>query len=213
MNQTNKVRSYCVRFEGGLFDLNYLSKTTFKDIPKGNLRKYVTRLVEEGILNQTSKGSFVIGKPKTPIVKLITHHYLFSFGMVPCGIPCGEYLLYEEKIIDAEPQVKLILSNQTFSNRNVDNIKIFYCDNSFVAESGTLMKVLELLNSEVLINEEDKPLWILKINEYLTSYNDSLMENHNIFYPRKVYLRLANFLNLMHISNRVMEIYEIKKKI
>ncbi len=80
----------------------------------------------------------MIGKPKTLIVKLITHLYLFSFGMVPCG----EYLLYEEKIIDAEPQVKLILFNQTFSNRNIDNIKIFYCDNSFVAESGTLMKVL-----------------------------------------------------------------------
>ncbi len=44
MNQMNKVKNYCVRFEGELFDLNYLSKTTFKDIPKGNLRKYVTRL-------------------------------------------------------------------------------------------------------------------------------------------------------------------------
>ena len=55
MNQTSRIKSYCDKFKGTVFDLNYLSKTTFKDIPIGNLRKYVTRLVEEGVLFQIAK--------------------------------------------------------------------------------------------------------------------------------------------------------------
>lgn len=54
MNQTGEIRKYCNNHKGGLFDLGYLSKTIFKDISLANLRKYVTRLVEVGMLHQIS---------------------------------------------------------------------------------------------------------------------------------------------------------------
>ena len=54
MNQTGEIREYCNNHKGGLFDLGYLSKTIFKDISLANLRKYVTRLVEVGMLHQIS---------------------------------------------------------------------------------------------------------------------------------------------------------------
>ena len=36
------VRNYCQNNVGGVFDLNYLSKHNFSDIPNVNLRKIVT---------------------------------------------------------------------------------------------------------------------------------------------------------------------------
>lgn len=52
-----------------------------------------------------------------------------------------------------------------------------------------------------------------KIYELAKSYKDSNFSKHHMFYPRKVYIRLANLLESMHISNRVMEIYESKKEL
>ena len=43
---TGNIRNYCLNHEGGVFDLNYLSKHVFKDIQNVNLRKIVTRLIE-----------------------------------------------------------------------------------------------------------------------------------------------------------------------
>lgn len=55
MSQTGVIREYCNNHKSGLFDLGYLSKTILKDIPLANLRKYVTRLVEDRMLHQISK--------------------------------------------------------------------------------------------------------------------------------------------------------------
>ena len=212
MNQTETVRKYCHNFKGKLFDLNYLSKTIFDNIPLSNLRKYVTRFVEEGILFQVSKGIFVIGKPNQNIESLIINHYLFGFCHIGCGIPSDKYLLFLEGIIEVEPPIKTIMSNKTFSNRNINNIKIRSVDTAFDLEAGKLMKVLELIQCETMLEENERIMWVVKIHEYLKDYNDSYFRCHNICYPRKVYLRLANLLNMMHISNRVMEIYDDKKK-
>jgi len=53
----------------------------------------------------------------------------------------------------------------------------------------------------------------IKLLYYLSKYNDSFFEHHEICYPRSVYIKLANLLKSIHISNRVMEIYETKKEI
>ena len=213
MNQTETVRKYCQNYKGKLFDLNYLSKTTFSKIPLSNLRKYVTRLVEEGILYQVAKGIFIIGKPKRDIESLIIHHYLFDFAHIGHGIPSDKYLLFLEGITEVEPSIKTIISKNTFSNRNINNIKINFVDTDFDLDAGKLMKALELIRCETMLEENERLMWVVRIQEYLKDYNDTYFRFHNICYPRKVYLRLANLLNMMHISNRVMEIYDNKTKV
>lgn len=209
MNQTEQLRDYCERNKGAIFDFNYLCKTTFNNIPLANLRKYITRLVEEGILFQISKGLFVIGKPNGSVEELIINYYLSDYG----GIPAGKYLLYLEGILDIEPRVKAIISKKIFSSKNIDNIIVKYVNNDYSFSSGKLMKLLELINCESLLEECEKLSWILKIHEYLRDYNDTYFDNHKICYPRIIYIKLANFLNNMHVSNRVMQIYDDKNEI
>lgn len=213
MNQTERIRNYCNNNKGKILDLNYLSKTIFSDIPLSNLRKYITRLVQAEILSQIDKGFFVIGKVNESVDELTIRHYLFSDDDLPCGIPINKYLLYLEDIIDEEPKIKEIMSNKTFINRNFKRISVYYTYNDFNGESGQLLKILELINCESLLKFEEKLTLAIKLQSYLIKYNDTYFKNHKICYPRKVYLRLANLLNIMHISNRVMEIYENKNEI
>ena len=62
VSDTGIVRNYCQNNVGGVFDLNYLSKHNFSDIPNVNLRKIVTRLIDQGILRHVSKGVCLIGE-------------------------------------------------------------------------------------------------------------------------------------------------------
>ena len=50
-------------------------------------------------------------------------------------------------------------------------------------------------------------------DKQIARYYDSYFEHHKICHPRSVYIKLANLLKSMYISNRVMEIYETKKDI
>lgn len=213
MNQTSRIKSYCDKFKGSVFDLNYLSKTTFKDIPIGNLRKYVTRLVEEGVLFQIAKGIFIIGSLSCSYDELIINHYLFSFGRVPIGMATGRYLLFLEGIIDDEPKIKTIMSKNTFLNRSIGNILINYVENDYSSKCGLLLKILELIRCQSILNKKETMELSVKLLGYLSEYNDSYFEHHEICHPRSVYIKLANLLKSMHISNRVMEIYETKKDI
>ena len=47
VNDAGIVRDYYQNNVIGVFDLNYLSKHNFSDIPNVNLRKIVTRLIDQ----------------------------------------------------------------------------------------------------------------------------------------------------------------------
>ena len=76
VSDTGIVRNYCQNNSGSLFDLNYLSKHVFKDISNVNLRKIVTRFIEQGILRQVSKGVYLIGESDIADEERIIEHYL-----------------------------------------------------------------------------------------------------------------------------------------
>lgn len=99
VSDTGIVRNYCQNNSGSLFDFNYLSKHVFKDIPNVNLRKIVTRFIEQGILRQVSKGVYLIGEYDIADEERIIEHYLKNDR----GLPIGKYLLYTLGIIDEEP--------------------------------------------------------------------------------------------------------------
>ena len=75
-SDTGIVRNYCQNNVGGVFDLNYLSKHNFSDIPNVNLRKIVTRFIDQGILRQVSKGVYLIGESDMSDEDRIIKHYI-----------------------------------------------------------------------------------------------------------------------------------------
>lgn len=213
MSQTGVIREYCTDHKGGLFDLGYLSKTIFKDIPLANLRKYVTRLVEEGMLHQISKGIFIIGNTELSNEEIILKHYLIDHVVFIKGIPAKEYLLYTLELTSKENVDITIYSNETYSNKNICGVKVMASKEVYALVTRDLAILLELIYCESIIEEDYEVAWAYRIYELAKSYKDSNFSKHHMFYPRKVYIRLANLLESMHISNRVMEIYESKKEL
>ena len=213
MSQTGEIREYCNNHKGGLFDLGYLSKTIFKDIPLANLRKYVTRLVEDGMLHQISKGIFIIGETELSNEEIILKHYLIDHRVIIKGIPAKEYLLSTLELTSKENVDIMIYSNETYSNKNICGVKVMASKDAYTLVTRDLAILLELIHCESIIEEDYEVAWAYRIYELVKSYKDSNFSKHNMFYPRKVYIRLANLLESMHISNRVMEIYESKKEL
>ena len=212
MSQTGEIREYCNNHKGGLFDLGYLSKTIFKDISLANLRKYVTRLVEVGMLHQISKGIFIIGDIELSNEEIILKHYLIDHVIIK-EIPAKEYLLSTLGLTSKENANITIYSNEAYSNKTICDVKVMASKDAYTLVTRDLAILLELIHCESIIEEDYEVAWSYKIYELAKSYKDSNFSKHHLFYPRKVYIILANLLESMHISNRVMEIYESKKEL
>lgn len=73
---TGLIRNYCLNNIGALFDMGYLYKTLFFEIPESNYRKYIVRLSKDGILKQISKGIFLIGESDKSNEERVVEHYL-----------------------------------------------------------------------------------------------------------------------------------------
>ena len=211
VSDTGIVRNYCQNNVGGVFDLNYLSKHNFSDIPNVNLRKIVTRFIDQGILRQVSKGVYLIGESDMSDEDRIIKHYLKDGGL-----PIGEYLLYTLGIIEEEPIEKTIKTNLSVGNKKIGNIQVIESHSSFYEIIGAkkLITVLEILT---MMNEiaSTKVLEVSSlIEEYLTDYRDSSFEAHvNDEYSRSVYLRLASILDSMNKPHNVMGIYVSKAQV
>ena len=212
VSDTGIVRNYCQNNVGGVFDLNYLSKHKFSDIPNVNLRKIVTRLIDQGILRQVSKGVYLIGESDMSDEDRIIKHYLKDDR----GIPTGEYLLYTLGVIDEEPIEKTLKTNLSVGNKKIGNIKVMESGSSFYKVVGAryLITALEIIS---VMNEIDVSslLTVTRIIEkYLMNYSDSLMKTYvKDEYPKNVYLKLSSILNSMKIPNKVIDIYVFKEQI
>lgn len=212
VSDTGIVRNYCQNNVGGVFDLNYLSKHNFSDIPNVNLRKIVTRFIDQGILRQVSKGVYLIGESDMSDEDRIIKHYLKDER----GIPTGEYLLYTLGIVEEEPIEKIVKTNLSVGNKKIGNIQVIESHSSFYEVIGAkkLIYVLEILT---MMNEIDstKVLEVSNlIEEYLSYYRDSSFEVHvNDEYSRSVYLRLASILDSMNKPHNVMGIYVSKTQV
>jgi len=163
--------------------------------------------VEEGALHQISKGIFIIGDTELSKKEIIFKNYLVANLVFVKGIPAKEYLLLTLGLTNKENVNVTIYSNKTFSNKNICGIKVMPSKDAYALVTKGLAILLELIHCEPIIKEEYEVAWAYKIYELAKSYKDSNFSKHNMFYPRKVYIRLANLLERMHISNRVMEIY------
>ena len=211
MKDTEMVRSYCANNQGGVFDLNYLSNTIFKDIPVGNLRKYVTRFVTDGTLRQISKGVYLIGDSALDDESRVINHYLKGSYLF-LGMYAGESLLYLNKLCSSRPEITTIKSPLTKGNKRIGNVQILETRNICSGDSGRLMEVLEIINNSKCIDPDKMVYFSSLLSTLCNFYRDSILESMFIEYPRMVYIRLANILEDAHISNRVMDIYECKTR-
>ena len=212
VSDTGIVRNYCQNNVGGVFDLNYLSKHNFSDIPNVNLRKIVTRLIDQGILRQVSKGVYLIGESDMSDEDRIIKHYLKDER----GIPTGEYLLYTLGIVEEEPIEKTIKTNLSVGNKKIGNIQVIESHSSFYEIIGArkLITVLEV----ILMMNQIGASSLIKITDLfdknLLSYSDSHLKAYvQDEYPRSAYIKLSEILNSMKIPNKVLEMYVFKTQI
>ena len=211
MRDTELVRNYCENNKGGVFDLNYLSSTVFKEIPVANLRKYVTRFVASGTLRQVSKGVYLIGETGEDDESRIVNHYLKSSYMFS-GMYAGESLIYLNKLCAYPPTITTIKSPLTKGNKNIGNIQVLEAKNVLSGDSGKITEILELIANSKYVDFDKKVFYNALLTSFCRFYRDEVFETMHIEYPQIVYIRLADILNDAHISNRVMDIYENKTR-
>lgn len=215
LTDTEQIRLYLKNHLGGVFDFGYVSKHVFPDISVDNLRKYISRISKEGLLRKVSKGIYLIGESELSDRDRVIEFYTKNYR----GIKCGESLLYEHELIDFEPELAEIITSYTDGNKLIEqlNIQLYETKNDFyLIDIQFIMEAMELINLRDEMPESDKLAYRAVISTLLMKhYSDHVFERciREIRYPRKVYISLAQYLDLLNISNRVMDIYEDKLRL
>ena len=212
VSDTGIVRNYCQNNVGGVFDLNYLSKHNFSDIPNVNLRKIVTRFIDQGILRQVSKGVYLIGESDMSDEDRIIKHYIKD----DWGMPTGRYLLYTLGLVSEKPEDINIKTNLSIGNKKICNIQVIESHSSFhkIIGGKDIIMALEILSMNNEVDESKMFEASNIIEELLKTYSDSKMQKYiKNEYSRSVYVKLARILDSMNIPNKVMELYVFKEQI
>lgn len=203
------IRKYCLENQGGIFDTGYLLEHSFKFINKDSFRKFVSRLVNEGIISQISKGIYYIGNLDTiDLDTLIINHYVSNNG----GIIVGLALLNKLNLTSKKPIKTDIFSRLTTSNKNIANCSVKIIYSYLFAGTVSFFESLDLLLNYKNIDIDEEMDFANELSKRLIAYCDRNLQLIDMKdkdkYPRYIYLELAKQLNKFHISNRVMEWYE-----
>lgn len=210
LTDTEQMRIYFDNKNGDIFDYSYDSKHVFSEIPSGNLRQYITRFVKEGVLRKISKGIYAIGDSNYSNKERLIRHYTNQCD----GVVAGLYLMYQLGIIEDEPKKTVILTRATVGNKIIEkeNIELISTRSVFTSydHAVDIIKAIEI----IVNSNSDNPSALMVLSDLLKGYNDkAFKDNVEIIYKRIIYLRLANVLNVLGISNTVMEIYENKTRV
>lgn len=212
-SEMNSLRYIVHRSFDQLFDTSHMWKTHFKSMSFDSFRKYVSRLIEENELIPVGKGLYYVGKELPPdIENRICNYFLDSHGSC-----YGETtLLYRLNLIDEEPKNIVILSSMVKGNRKIGKVVV---KSAPIFPSETSWRELfELLSLKKYIDEEHLGMYSMHLAFRIPKNDMDLrrfmysLEMSEISYPRIVYIRLAELLNQLHISNEVMQWYEYKLK-
>lgn len=210
MKDTELIRNYCKSNYGGVFDANFLWNKVFSSIPRPNFRKYLTRFVDDGTLIQISKGVYLIGETDEDHALRITNHYLGTKMFK--GIFAGASAVYQNQLTSIVPDTITIKTPLTVGNKKILNLQILESNSSFVGNSLKIAEAIELIANEKYVDIDKYGLYKATVGSLLRFYSDDSFASLKIEYPQIVYLKLANILDELHISNEVKEIYAFKTR-
>lgn len=207
-SDTNLIRHYCKLHQNQIFDVHDVMKE-FKEVTPSNFRKYVSRLVEEQLLWPVSKGVYFIGyKPDDDQIDLAIAYYYSTFAR-----PAKEWLLYRCGIIEKEPEVRSFYICWDQGNKKIRDVQLIGCRGMVMPLNEAKITTLDIISQERNIPEDDLGNYVKFLSKVLPHYKEvEYWYEPEVDHPRWVYVRLANLLDSMHISNRVMEYYENKIK-
>ena len=204
-SDTNLIRHYCKLHQDQIFDVHDMMRE-FPNVSPSNFRKYVSRLAEDHVLALISKGVYLIAGVAEDF---LVEDAINSYYITGDTRPAKDWLLYTSGIIQERPEVKTYYKNWNQGNKKIGNIQIL--ESKIIPTPFNRIKVtaLDLIALEKEIKEDDLGNYSKCLFELLQNYKDlEWLYEPSIDYPRWVYLKLANLLDSMHISNRVMETYE-----
>lgn len=209
---TQVLRNYFNSAQGMIVDLGFFHETSFKEINLSNFRKYISRLVEEGLLYPISKGVYSVGKiDDDKLIDKVCDHYIEN-GM---GFAKGEYLLYKLSITNKIPENIELVSYGTLTNKNIQNIYIHKSSKPIGQATSDFFELLQLAyfsTKAIDMLDEEEMLTLssaitvkaMRYSELMVSKAPELIK----LFPRIYYTSLAILLDKLHISNEVMKIYE-----
>ena len=202
-SDTNMLRHYCNLHRGKIFDMARVNKQEFPNYPDNVFRKYVSRLVIEGYLLPIDRGIYFIGNElPTNIDEMILRHHGASNR-----IHYGNSLLFEVGIIDEKPEFEEVFCMASFKNRRVRNFAFKGLQTFLDDAPKYLVELIELISLQNDIPEDNEFIYFSELKERLLKYKDEDLNRIKPVYRRIVYVRLANLLDQLHISNKVKSWY------
>ena len=206
-SDTNLLRYYCNCHKEELFDVDEVHNGHFKELSPNTFRKYVSRLVEEHKLQPISKGLYFIGQEIPNNIDELILRYFCKYKKVHFG----NSLLYELNIISDKPEFEEIRCSKGLGNRHVRGFYLKPLTFSEILAPRYLLELVELISLENTISEDNEFAYMTAIGDRVKQYRDSDLSHLSIEYRRIVYIKLANLLSSLHISNTVMQWYEYHK--
>lgn len=208
-SDTNLIRHYCKLHQDQIFDVHDMMMQ-FRDIPPSNFRKYVSRLVEEHVLTPISKGVYIIAYTDSEVLINEAIHQYYITGDTRLA---KDSLLFVCGIIKENPKVHTYYKVWDQGNKKIGDYQFLESKVYMNFFNRAKVTTLDLIALEKEIDEDDLGNYSKFLSTVLPGYKENqYCWEPDVDYPRWVYMRLANLLDSMHISNRVMEYYENKIK-
>ena len=112
------IRHYCSLHNGGIFDVQVLHCHEFSTYDESSFRKYVSKIVEEGVLTPISKGVYYIGKSLPDnLDSIIVNSYKIRQAFYG-----KESFLFDEGIVENKPRITTPYLKWPFGNKKVGNV-------------------------------------------------------------------------------------------
>lgn len=207
LNYTKTLREFCLNNQGNIFDVKYEQDKRFSLIPYKTLLKILNRLEEEKIVENISKGVYLVSSIDSDLDKAIKEYYVNYFS----GMFIGKALYNNHDIGNSDDDKIEIYTNKVLTNnKSIGKYQLIKFDVDFYDKVVGLITSLELIEKVSTI----KDINYIRYNEEreygVHCYNDEIFKevvmNHH--YKYSTIATLDVLLNQFNIKNNAIKIYQ-----
>lgn len=207
VNYTKTLREFCLNNKGSIFDVQYEQDKRFSLIPYKTLLKILNRLEEEKIVENISKGVYLVIDSDNDLDKAITDYYVNYYS----GMFVGKSLYNDHDIGDSDDEKLEIYTNKVITNnKTIGKYQLIKFDTKFYDKVVGLITALELIEKVSTI----KDINYIRYNEEreygVSCYSDEVFKeiviNHH--YKYSTVATLDVLLNQFNIKNNAIKIYQ-----